>query len=156
TNAYTEDKDGKPIYDWTILDRIFDAYRAANVRPYVQIGFMPEALSVKPQPYQHHWKSTDKYSEIFTGWAYPPKDYDKWGELVFQWAKHCVEKYGKEEVEKWYWECWNEANIGYWKGTREEFFKLHDVSVAAVRKALPSARVGGCDMAGSNGEYLRA
>src|SRR5262249_22916300 len=101
-------------------------------------------------------KPEDKYNEIFTGWAYPPKDYQAWENLVFHWAMHCVERYGKEEVAKWYWECWNEANIGYWKGTREEFFKLHDVSINAVRKALPTARVGGCDMAGSNAEFLRA
>jgi xylan 1,4-beta-xylosidase len=156
TNAYTQDRAGKPVYDFTILDRIFDTYRAAGVRPYVQIGFMPEAMSIMPEPYQHHWKSTDKYSQIFTGWAYPPKDYHEWESLVIHWATHCVERYGKEEVEKWYWECWNEPNIGYWQGTREEFFKLHDYAMEAVRKALSTARVGGCDMAGSDPRYLKA
>ena len=95
TNAYTEDADGKPIYDWTIVDRIFDAYRENGVRPYVQIGFMPEAMSVKPQPYRHHWTPKAKYDDIYTGWAYPPKDFEKWEELVYQWAKHSVEKYGE-------------------------------------------------------------
>ena len=57
------------------------------------------------------------YDEIYTGWAYPPKDYAKWAELVYQWAKHCVERYGQAEVETWYWEVWNEPNIGYWQGT---------------------------------------
>jgi xylan 1,4-beta-xylosidase len=156
TNAYTEDASGKSVYDWTIVDRIFDAYAAAHVKPYVQIGFMPEAMSVKPEPYRHHWKPGDKYGTIETGWAYPPKDYGKWGELVFQWTKHCVENYGKEEVEKWYWECWNEANIGYWHGTPEEFLHLHDVAIDAVRRALPSARVGGCDSAGSGGKFMQA
>src|SRR5205823_13041223 len=55
TGAYREDTEAKPIYDWTILDRIFDTYLARGVRPYAQIGFMPKDLSVKPQPYQHHW-----------------------------------------------------------------------------------------------------
>ena len=155
TNAYTEDADGKPVYDWTILDRIFDAYRDAGVKPYVQIGFMPEALSSKPQPYRHHWSPHDKYSTIFTGWAYPPNDYDKWGELVFQWATHCAERYGMEQVKSWYWETWNEPNIGYWQGTPEEFYRLHDVAVAAVRRAIPGARVGGPDVAGSGGEFTR-
>jgi xylan 1,4-beta-xylosidase len=94
TGAYSEDAGGKPIYNWTIVDRIFDAYLESGVRPCVQIGFMPEALSVKPQPYRHHWTPTMKYDEIFTRWAYPPKDYAKWGELTYQWVKHCVEKYG--------------------------------------------------------------
>ena len=96
-----------------------------------------------------------RYDEIYTGWAYPPKDYDKWGELVYQWTKHCVERYGREEVETWYWEIWNEANIGYWRGTPEEFFKLHDYAIAGVRRALPTAKVGGADTAGSGGRFTR-
>src|SRR3989475_3504356 len=108
TGAYSEDAQGRPIYNWTILDSIFGTYLERGVRPYVQIGFMPKALSIKPEPYQHHWTPQAKYEEIFTGWAYPPKDYAKWGELVYQWAKHCVERYGRAEVEQWYWEVWNE------------------------------------------------
>src|SRR5436309_3580396 len=91
TNAYTEDAQGRPVYDWTIVDRIFDTYLQSGLKPYAQVGFMPEALSTNPQPYQHHWKPGDKYGTIETGWAYPPKDFGKWGELVHQWAKHCVE-----------------------------------------------------------------
>ncbi len=155
TNAYTEDANGNPIYDWTIVDRIFDAYLKNGVKPYVQIGFMPKALSVKPEPYQHSWTPKAKYEEIYTGWAYPPKDWDKWAELVYQWTAHCVKKYGKAEVESWWWEVWNEANIGYWRGTPEEFRKLHTVAIAAVRRALPTARVGGSDVAGDGGQFQR-
>jgi len=155
TNAYREDAQGNPIYDWTIVDRIFETYLARGVKPYVQIGFMPEALSIKPEPYQHHWTPLLKYDEIFTGWAYPPKDYKKWGDLVYAWARHCVEKYGRAEVEQWYWETWNEANIGYWRGTPEDFRKLHDYAVDGVRRALPTARVGGPDTAGSGGQFSR-
>ena len=155
TNAYTEDVEGKPIYDWTIVDGIFDAYLANGIKPYVQIGFMPKALSIKPEPYQHKWTPLAKYDEIYTGWAYPPKDYDKWRELVYQWAKHCVERYGRAEVESWYWQTWNEANIGYWRGTADEFRKLHDYAIDGVRRALPTARVGGPDWAGSGGKLQR-
>jgi xylan 1,4-beta-xylosidase len=155
TNAYAEDSGGKPVYDWTILDRIFDTYRQQGVRPYVQIGFMPQALSTKPEPYQHHWTPTAKYDEIYTGWAYPPRDYQKWADLVYQWARHCVQRYGRSEVERWYWEVWNEPNIGYWRGTPEEFQKLHDYAIAAVRRALPAAKVGGPDTAGSGGKFMR-
>ena len=155
TGIYREDASGKPIYDWTIVDRIFDTYLERGVRPYVQIGFMPKDLSKTPEPYEHNWKPGDPYNKIYTGWAYPPKDYDKWGELVHQWAKHCLEKYGKEEVETWYWETWNEPNIGYWKGTRQEFYKLHDYAVDAVRRAIPNAKVGGPDQAGGGANFLR-
>src|SRR5687767_13590204 len=155
TNAYTEDAKGNPVYDWTIVDRIFDTYLERGVKPYVQIGFMPKALSTTPEPYQHNWTPTAKYDEIYTGWAYPPKDYDKWRELAYQWTKHCVEKYGRAEVEQWYFETWNEANIGYWRGTPEEFRKLHDYAIDGVRRALPTARVGGPDSAGSGGQWMR-
>ncbi len=157
TNAYTEDAQGKPVYDWTIVDRIFDTYLKNGVRPYVQIGFMPQALSVKPEPYRHHWTPAAKYDEIYTGWAYPPKDWAKWEELVYQWAKHSLEKYGKDEVLKWYWQTWNEPNIGYWRGSREEFFKLHDHAIRAVRRAIPEAKVGGPDLAGgAGGDFLKS
>jgi xylan 1,4-beta-xylosidase len=151
TGAYREDAQGRAIYNWTILDRIFDTYLECGVKPYVEIGFMPEDLSLKPEPYQHQWTPTARYDQIYTGWAYPPKDYAKWSELVYQWTKHCVEKYGRAEVGKWYWEVWNEPNIGYWRGTPEEFFKLHDCAIDAVRRALPTARVGGPDVAGGPG-----
>ena len=154
TNAYTEDAAGHPVYDWTVTDHIFDTYLARGIKPYVQIGFMPKALSTHPEPYQHEWRPGLPYNEVFTGWAYPPKDYAKWEELAYQWTKHCVERYGRAEVESWYWEVWNEANIGYWKGTPEEFRQTHDHAIAGVRRALPTARVGGPDSAGHGGEWM--
>jgi xylan 1,4-beta-xylosidase len=156
TNAYTEDANGKPVYDWTITDRIFDTYMERKMKPLVQIGFMPQALSSHPEPYRHHWKPGDNYNDIYTGWAYPPKDYGKWGELVYQWVTHCVRKYGRAEVESWLWEVWNEPNIGYWKGTPEEYHKLYDYAADAVKRALPAARVGGPDSTGPAGANAAA
>jgi xylan 1,4-beta-xylosidase len=72
------------------------------------------------------WTLTAKYDEIYTAWTYPPKDYVKWSMLVEEWVKHCVDRYGKTEVKTWYWEIGKEANIGYWHGTAEEFYRLHD------------------------------
>src|SRR5262245_44273906 len=95
------------------------------------------------------------YDEIYTGWAYPPKDYSRWAELVFEWTRHCVERYGQNEVNAWFWEVWNEPNIGYWRGTPAEFHKLHDYAIDAVRRALPTARVGGPDVAGSGGKFMK-
>ncbi|GAC1438717.1 MAG: beta-xylosidase [Sediminibacterium sp.] len=152
TNAYTEDPQGRPVYNWTIIDSIFDVLIARGMKPMAEIGFMPEALSVKPQPYRHHWKPGDKYNDIYTGWAYPPKDYTRWAELVYQWVKHCLTKYGRKEVTSWRWEVWNEPNIGYWKGTREDYFKLYDYAVDAVRRACPGAIVGGPATTGPGGK----
>jgi len=152
TNAYTEDANGKPIYDWTIVDRIVDTYRARGMKPLMQIGFMPEALSVKPQPYKHDWQPGVPYSRIYTGWAHPPRDYDKWRELIYQWVKHSVEKYGRAEVESWWWEVWNEPDIAYWQGTPEEYMKLYDYAADGLKRALPTARIGGPHVTGPNGE----
>jgi xylan 1,4-beta-xylosidase len=155
TNVYTEDAAGKPIYSWMILDRIFDTFHAAGIKPLVEIGFMPEALSTHPQPYRHNFPE----GSVFTGWAYPPKDYQKWSDLVFQFVRHLRERYGDAEVKGWLWEVWNEPDIGYWQGTHEEFFKLYDYSVDAVLRALPEARVGGPDSTGpasaKAAEFLR-
>jgi xylan 1,4-beta-xylosidase len=151
TNAYTEDASGKPRYDWTIVDRIFDTYIERGMKPLVEIGFMPEALSVKPQPYRHEWSVEKTYNTIYTGWAHPPRDYAKWSELIFQWVRHSVEKYGRAEVESWYWQLWNEPDIGYWQGTPEEYFKLYDYTADAVKRALPTARIGGPHVTGPLG-----
>ena len=140
TNAYTEDAAGNPRYDWTILDRIFDCYVERGMKPLVEIGFMPEALSVKPQPYKHNWSPAG--GKIVAGWAYPPRDYGKWSELIYQWVRHSIERYGKDEVVTWAWEVWNEPDISYWQSTPEEYYKLYDYTVDAVRRALPEARVG--------------
>ncbi len=151
TNAYTEDANGRPKFDWTIVDRIFDTYMERRMKPFVEIGFMPQALSSKPVPYKHEWAPGVDYNRIYTGWAYPPTDYAKWGELVHEWVKHAVVKYGKQEVESWYWEVWNEADIGYWRGTPEEFQKLYDYAADGIKRALPTARVGGPEVTGPNG-----
>jgi xylan 1,4-beta-xylosidase len=150
TSAYKEDTNGTPIYDWTIDDKIFDTYLERGLKPYVQLGFMPEALTTHPQNYPHR-PPVNKRADPGAGQAYPPKDYAKWGELAYQWTKHCVEKYGEAEVRQWYWEVWNEPNIFYWRGTPEEYFKLYDYGVAGVRRALPTARVGGPETAGGPG-----
>lgn len=143
TNAYTEDAKGNPVYNWTIVDSIFDTYIKRGMKPIAEIGFMPEALSTHPTPYRHYWKPGDNYNDVYTGWAYPPKDYKKWAELVYQWVKHSVARYGEKEVKTWWWEVWNEPNIGYWKGTPEEYLMLYDYAADAVKRALPEARIGG-------------
>jgi xylan 1,4-beta-xylosidase len=157
SNAYTEDAAGNPVYDWRIVDGIFDAYLANGVRPFVQLGFMPQALSTAPAsvPYKHSWRPGFDYNLISGGWGYPPRDYDRWSELCFQLTKHLVTRYGEPEVRRWWFETWNEPNgPAYWKASREEFYKLHDYAIAGVRRALPSARVGGPHTAGHGGPYM--
>jgi xylan 1,4-beta-xylosidase len=157
TNMYTEDKDGKPVYDWTIIDKIFDTYIERKMRPLAEIGFMPEALSINPEPYRHNWVPGKPYKNIITGWAYPPNDYKKWAELIYQWVKHCVQRYGKTEVESWYWELWNEPNSDYLMAPDrvKEYCKMYDYASDAVKRALPSSRMGGPHTTGDGTVFLR-
>lgn len=144
TNVYREDVQGKPIYDWTITDRIFDALRDNGVKPLVEVGFMPEALSTHPEPYRHRFPD----GSVFTGWSYPPKDYDKWAALITAWTRHLHERYGDAAENTWLWEVWNEPDIDYWHGTPEEYDRLYDVTAAAIQKVLPDAKIGGPEVTG--------
>ncbi len=143
TNVYREDGNGRPIYDFKILDGIFDAYKTAGVRPMVELGFMPKDLAAdlpnRHEPYQVHYPK----SAISGKSNNPPKDYAKWGELARVVTAHLVERYGREQVLQWYFEVWNEPDIDYWHTTPEEYWKLYDYAVAGVRAALPGAKVGG-------------
>ncbi|HEX7363427.1 MAG TPA: beta-xylosidase [Bryobacteraceae bacterium] len=143
TNVYTEDASGKPVYNWAIMDQVFDSWVHAGVTPYVEVGFMPEALSSHPQPYTPHWKPGDKFNHYALGWTYPPKSYKEWGDLIYHWVEHSIQRYGKAKVETWNWEVWNEPNIFYWHGTPQDYDKLYDYTAAAIKRALPAARVGG-------------
>ena len=156
TNAYTEDENGNPVYDWTYVDSIVDTWVERGMKPYMEIGFMPKALSTNPEPYRHDWMPGDPYNRIYTGWAHPPNDYEKWGELIYQWVRHSVDRYGQAEVESWWWQLWNEPDIAYWQGTDEEYFKLYDYTADAVKRALPTARVGGPNVTGGGYRLMRA
>jgi xylan 1,4-beta-xylosidase len=142
TNVYRENSSGKPTYDFTILDGIFDEYKAAGVRPMVELGFMPKDLAAEVAgrtEYQVHYPK----STISGASNNPPKDYAKWGDLVRTVTAHLVSRYGRETVQQWYFEVWNEPDIDYWHATAQDYWKLYDYAVAGVRAALPTARVGG-------------
>jgi xylan 1,4-beta-xylosidase len=140
TDAYKEDKKGKPIYNWTVVDSIVDTYVKRCMKPLMEIGFMPKDLSSKSEPYDHTWS---KGGNLWTGWTYPPKDYNKWRELIYQWVNHSVERYGKQEVTTWLWEVWNEPDIPYWSGTFEEYCKMYDYAADGLKRACPECTIGG-------------
>jgi xylan 1,4-beta-xylosidase len=142
SNVFSLDKDGKPVYDFTITDQTFDAFEKAGVRPMVELGFMPRDLAA-PIPgiteYQLHYPKPTMGGSSNN----PPSDYKMWGELVRKYTEHLVERYGRQQVSTWYFEVWNEPDILYWHGTPQDYFKLYDYAVAGVRAALPDAKVGG-------------
>jgi xylan 1,4-beta-xylosidase len=142
SNVFSLDASGKPVYDFTITDQTFDAFQAAGVRPMVELGFMPKDLAATVpgvDAYQVHYPA----STVSGASNNPPKDYAMWGELARKYTEHLVERYGKQEVSKWYFEVWNEPDISYWHGTPAEYYKLYDYAAAGVRAALPDALVGG-------------
>ncbi len=152
SNVFTLDANGKPVYDFTITDQTFDAFQKAGVRPMVEFGFMPKDLTAGKEPYQVHYpgRTTSGASNA------PPKDYALWGELVRRYTEHLVQRYGKEATSTWYWEVWNEPDIDYWHGTPEEYYKLYDFAVAAVKQVLPNAIVGGPASTGPASEKAAA
>jgi len=139
TNVYREDAGGKPIYDFTVLDGIFDEYKAAGVVPMVELGFMPKDLTSGTNDYQVHYPGRTTSGSVQA----PPKDYAKWQELVRVVTAHLARRYGADTVRGWYFEVWNEPDIDYWHGTLQDYCRLYDSAVAGVRAALPGAKVGG-------------
>jgi xylan 1,4-beta-xylosidase len=138
--VYKEDRNGKPEYNYMYIDVLFDFLQSIGIKPFVELGFMPNALASGPQTI-FWWK----------GNVTPPKDYDKWAALIQNLTEHFTERYGAEEVKTWYFEVWNEPNLspGFWSSTRDEYFKLYKYSVNAVKKVNPAYRVGGPGTAGA-------
>lgn len=148
TNVYTEAADGAPVYSWEIMDAIMDTFVGFGIRPLVEIGFMPQALSTQPAPY----RNSDTFA-LDGGCFSPPKDYARWGALIREWATHSRDRYpGLEDT--WLWELWNEPNIGYWHGTAAEFQRLYDHTEAALHAVLPRASLGGPSTIGA-ASFLR-
>ena len=143
TNAYLEDDAGNPLYNWTITDLIFDTILQHRCKPFVEIGFMPQDL-VDPRYYDITKDNARMDVYRTSGWKYPPKDHRRWYDLVYNLVRHCLDRYGLDEVRTWYWELWNEPDIqSYWLSNIDEFNTLYDFTAAAVKAACPVARVGG-------------
>jgi xylan 1,4-beta-xylosidase len=136
SNIYTEDEKGRAVYSWTIIDRILDTILETGNVPFLEIGFMPQALSSAPPDLPYEGAQAE-------GWRYPPKDYKKWRDLIYALGEHCLARYGLREVSRWYWELWNEPDISYWRGTVKEYCRLYDHTVDGLLAAIPQAKVGG-------------
>ena len=137
--VYSEDRQGRPVYNFQYIDAVYDAILGAGMRPFVEFGFMPQRLA-----------SGEKTIFWWKGNITPPRDYAKWEGLVRALVQHWTERYGRDEVRRWYFEVWNEPNLKdlFWSGDREEYFKLYDVTVRAVKSVSTDYRVGGPATAG--------
>ena len=134
--VYDEDAQGNPIYNFSYVDQIYDGLLDLGVRPFVELSFMPRKLAAPPPVLHPFW-----YRPIVSA----PKDWDRWEELVYNFAKHLVERYGVEEISRWYFEVWNEPNIDFWAGNPKEstYYQLYDHAARAIKKVDSRLRVGG-------------
>jgi len=133
--VYDEDEQGRPVYNFAYVDQIYDGLLENGVRPFVEISFMPKKLALR-QDVHPFW-----YKQIVA----PPKDYNKWDDLIRAFAQHLVDRYGLDEVSNWYFEVWNEPNIDFWTGDPKQatYFELYDHTARALKAVSPRLRVGG-------------
>jgi xylan 1,4-beta-xylosidase len=133
--VYTEDRQGRPVYNFSYVDQVYDGLLENGVRPFVEMSFMPKPLAASQTPHAFWYKPLPN----------PPASYDRWGELVYNFAQHLVQRYGLEEVSQWYFEVWNEPNIDFWTGDPKQstYFQLYDAAAKAVKRAHARLRVGG-------------
>ncbi|HEY3971797.1 MAG TPA: glycosyl hydrolase family 39 [Candidatus Sulfotelmatobacter sp.] len=132
---YDEDGEGKPVYDFSYVDQIYDGLLADGVKPFVEISFMPNKLAAaaKLQPF---WYKPN---------VSPPKDWAKWDALIAAFVGHLIDRYGIDEVAAWYFEVWNEPNLDFWAGEPKQstYWELYDHTVLAIKKVNARLRVGG-------------
>ena len=132
-HVYTEDKKGNSMYNWQYIDKVYDFLLSIGIRPFVELSFMPPDLA-----------SGTKTVFWWKGNVTPPKSYEKWKDLITALVKHFEERYGKAEVDKWYFEVWNEPDLrGFWAGTMDEYFKLYQITVNAIKSVSSTFKVGG-------------
>jgi xylan 1,4-beta-xylosidase len=133
--VYDEDDKGKPVFNFSYIDEIYDGLLAQGVRPFVEISFMPRKLAAKEAIHPFWYKQN----------VSPPKDYAKWDLLIDAFARHLVQRYGIDEVAQWYFEVWNEPNIDFWAGVPKQatYFELYDQTARSLKAVSPRIRVGG-------------
>ena len=133
--VYDEDAQGRPVYNFSYVDQIYDGLLDEHVKPFVELSFMPRKLAANLSPHPFWYKPLPS----------PPKDPQKWTALIEAFVKHLEDRYGKAEVEQWYFEVWNEPNIDFWNGEPKQatYFALYDETAKAVKQVDPLLRVGG-------------
>ncbi len=133
--VYDEDAQGRPVYNFSYVDQIYDGLLANGVKPFVELSFMPNKLAASPV-FQAFWYKPD---------ASPPKDWQRWDDLITALVRHLVERYGIDEVAAWYFEVWNEPNLDFWAGkpAQSTYWQLYDHTALAIKKVDPRLRVGG-------------
>lgn len=132
---YTKDENGKPSYNYTYVDQIYDGLLANGVRPYVELGFMPDRLATKRYAGIYQPNTNDS----------PPKSYAIWDDMVSSFVRHLVDRYGIDEVAQWYFEIWNEPDYAFPEGVpkQQTYWDLYDNTARSIKTVSTRLRVGG-------------
>jgi xylan 1,4-beta-xylosidase len=133
---FSLDAKGKPVYNFSYVDQIYDGLLANGVRPFVELSFMPKQMASDPAALHAFW-----YKQNVS----PPKDYALWDGMIAAFARHLVDRYGIEEVSQWDFEVWNEPNLDFWGGRPQQttYFELYDNTARTLKKVNSRIRVGG-------------
>jgi xylan 1,4-beta-xylosidase len=133
---YNLDKKGRVVYNFSYIDQIYDGLLADGVRPFVELSFMPQKLAADPKKIFGFWYKPN---------ISPPKSYAQWDAMIDAFTRHLIDRYGIDEVATWYFEVWNEPNIGFWGGRpyRPTYYELYDHTARAIKNVNARLRVGG-------------
>jgi xylan 1,4-beta-xylosidase len=156
-NVYHEDAQGNPRYWWEVSDQIYDTIVGGGGMPLIELGFMPFDLARERPAIAQFGQGFDVGREPYEngGWKQPPKDWGRWSDLIEAFVAHQVERHGREAVERWRFEVWNEPDIrSYWHGTFEEYCMLYDHAAAGAARALPTVDFGGPAACGFGEKWL--
>jgi xylan 1,4-beta-xylosidase len=131
--------DGRPVYDFSRIDRLYDQFLEMGIRPFIELGFTP-----------HDMRTSDQTIFYWQGNTSHP-DPEKWEGLIDAFVRHLIDRYGAEEVRTWYFEFWNEPNLdGFWENADQAAYFDHYARTARTIKAIdPALRVGGPSTAGA-------
>jgi xylan 1,4-beta-xylosidase len=137
-NVYSE-VDGRPVYDFSRIDALYDRLLGMGIKPFVELGFTPDAMKTSELTI-FYWKGN-------TSHPVP----EKWDGLVDAFVRHMIARYGAEEVRTWYFEVWNEPNLdGFWeRADQAAYFDLYARSARVIKAIDPALRVGGPSTAGA-------
>ena len=121
------------FYSFFNTDQIFDFLLSIGMKPFVELSFMPSALSSGDQTVFHYQANVS-----------PPKDYAQWAVLIRDLVRHWVERYGLGEVRQWFFEVWNEPNLtAFGSGKQSDYFELYRYTVEAIKGVDRLLKVGG-------------
>lgn len=135
-NAFSSMPGGDKVRDWNFrqIGHVYDNLLSVGLKPFVELSFMPTPLA-KKKVYGLHYRNNVSI----------PKSWKQWGEYIEAFIHFLLHRYGKEEIESWKFEVWNEPDLkgGFFDGSQDDYFKLYEVTARAVKNVDSKIQIGG-------------